>query len=94
MKKNTFFILAAFIIATALPVLAQQSTQQEKVICELAAKNCLNRAEILQKRLKKLDADIKKGSRTYSSEDLKNLEKKMQETQELLDKLEAPPAGK
>ncbi len=93
MKKNVIFILVAFAAASVLPVFAQQ-TSQEKVICELAAKNCLNQVEILQKRIKKLDADIKKGTKTYSPEELKKLEKKLQETRELLDKLEGSSAAK
>ena len=93
MKKNLVFVLAAFIISTVLPVFAQQ-TSQEKVICELAAQNCLNKADILQKRIKKLNTAIKKGTKTLSAEDVKKLEQKLQETQDLLDKLEGSPAGK
>ncbi len=92
MKSRAVVILAA-LMAFALPVIAQQ-TNEEKVICELAAKNCLNKAEILEKRVKKLNAEIKKGSTKYSAEDLKNLEQKLKETQDLLDKMEGKTPAK
>jgi uncharacterized protein YlxW (UPF0749 family) len=91
MKTRAIIVLAALMMAAALPAIAQQ-TNEEKVICELAAKNCLNKADILEKRVKKLNAEIKKGSKTYSAEDLKKLDQKLKETQDLLDKMEKTPA--
>jgi Skp family chaperone for outer membrane proteins len=91
MKK--MIAVAALIIAAAVPVVAQQ-THEEKVACDLAAKNCLNKAEILEKRIKKLNAEIKKGTKTYSAEDLKKLEQKLQETQDLLDQVEGKTPAK
>lgn len=93
MKERAILVLAALMMAAAIPALAQQ-THEEKVICDLAAKNCLNRADILQKRVKKLNAEIKKGSTKYSAEDLKKLEEKLKETQDLLDKIEGKTPGK
>ena len=91
MKTSAIIVVAALMMAATVPVVAQQ-TNEEKVICELAAKNCLNKADILEKRVKKLNAEIKKGSKTYSAEDLKKLEQKLKETQDLLDKMEKTPA--
>ena len=93
MKKSAILIMAALLLSTVGPAFAQQ-TDQEKVICELAARNCLNRVEILKKKVKKLNAEIKKGSKTYSAEEIKKLEQKLKEAQELLDKLEEPGTGK
>ncbi len=87
MKTRASLVLGVFMMSAAVPALAQQ-THEEKVVCELAAKNCLNRVEILQKRVKKLKTEIKKGSTKYSAEDMKKLEQKLNETQELLDKME------
>ncbi len=87
MKKSAVILIAAFLLSSAGSLSAQQ-TNEEKVICELAAKNCLNKVEIVQKRINKINAEIKKGSKKYSAEDLKKLEQKLQETKELLDKLE------
>jgi len=93
MKKYVIMTMAALMLATTLLAYAQQ-TPEEKVICNLAAQNCLNKADILQKRIKKLNADLKKGTKTYSAEDLKKIEQKLQETQETLDKIEGKTPGK
>ncbi len=93
MNRKAIVMAAALMVAVSVPVVAQQ-TNEEKVICELAAKNCLNKVEILQKRVKKLKTEIKKGSSKYSAEDLKKLEQKLNETQELLDKMEGKTPAK
>jgi uncharacterized protein YlxW (UPF0749 family) len=93
MKNYAIVLIAALLLSAALPAVAQQ-TNEEKVICELAAKNCLNKADILEKRVKKLNKEIKKGSATYSAEDLKKLEQKLKETQDLLDKIEGKAPAK
>jgi uncharacterized protein YlxW (UPF0749 family) len=93
MKKRIIMTLAALALAATVPAMAQQS-HDEKVICDLAAKNCLNKADILQKRVKKLNSEIKKGTKTYSAEDLKKLEQKLKETQDLLDKIEGNAPAK
>ena len=93
MKKSAIIVIAALMMSATVPVIAQQ-TPQEKVICELASKNCLDQVEILQKRVKKLNAEIKEGTKAYSAEDLKKLEQKLQETKDLLDKLEGKATAK
>ncbi len=93
MRKRAILLLGALMMSATVPALAQQ-TNEEKVICEIAAKNCLNKVEILQKRVKKLKAEIKKGSAKYSAEDLKKLDQKLNETQELLDKMEGKAPAK
>lgn len=93
MKKSTVVLLAAMMMSASIPAFSQQ-TQEEKVICQLAAKNCLNQVDILQKRVKKLNSEIKKGTKSYSAEDVKKLEQKLKETEELLDKLEGKTPAK
>jgi len=75
------------LLSSAGSAFAQQ-TNEEKVICQLAAKNCLNQVDLIKKKINKINADIKKGSKTYSAEELKKLEQKLQETKDLLDKME------
>lgn len=87
MKKGAFFILAAFMVSTAAPAIAQVTHHQE-VACALAAQNCLNVVNILQKRIIELNAEIQKGNTKYSAEDMKQLEKNLQENQALLDRIE------
>ena len=84
---------AALLVSASMPAFSQQ-TPEEKVICNLAAQNCLNKADLLQKRVKKLQAEVNKGTKSYSAEDLKKLEQKLQETQDLLDKMEGKTPGK
>ncbi|HBG06965.1 MAG: hypothetical protein A2075_21750 [Geobacteraceae bacterium GWC2_58_44] len=86
MKSSMIIVIAALLVSVT--VFAQQSNQ-EKVICELSSGNCLKQADLIQKRVKKLNSEIKKGEKKYSPQELKNLEQKLKETQELLDKLEA-----
>lgn len=93
MKKSVIMIIAALLVSTTMPALSQQ-TPEEKVICNLAAQNCLNKADLLQKRVKKLQGEVKKGTKAYSAEDLKKLEQKLQETQDLLDKMEGKTPAK
>jgi len=93
MTKRAIVPMVALLVAAAVPVIAQQ-TNEEKVICELAAKNCLNKADILGKRVKKLNAEIRKGSKSYSAEELKKLDQKLKETQDLLDKIEGKAPAK
>lgn len=93
MKKIVIMITAALMLSASMPAFSQQ-TPEEKVICNLAAQNCLNKADILQKRINKLNAEVNKGTTKYSAEDLKQLEQKLQETQDLLDKMEGNTPGK
>ena len=93
MKKSALMIIAALMVSPTMPVFSQQ-TPEEKVICNLAAQNCLNTVDILQKRLKKLNTEVKKGTKVYSAEELKKIEQKLQETKDLLDKLEGKAPGK
>ncbi len=93
MKKSVILIIAALMLSATIPAISQQ-TPEEKVICNLAAQNCLKSADILQKRIKKLNGELKKGTKTYSAEDLQKLEQKLKETQDLLDKLEGKTPGK
>ncbi len=93
MKKSIIMIIAALMVSATMPAFSEQ-TPEQKVICNLAAQNCLNSADILQKRIKKLNAEVKKGTKTYSAEDLKLIEQKLKETKDLLDKIEGKTPGK
>ena len=86
MRTSSVLLLATLMVSGT--VFAQQSNQ-EKVICELASGNCLKQADVIQKRIKKINAEIKKGEKKYSAEELQKLELKLKETQEMLEKMEA-----
>ncbi len=92
MKKIVLMLCAALLVSASMPVFSQ--TPEEKVICNLAAQNCLNKVDILQKKVKKLKAEVNKGTKKYSPEDLKKIEQKLQETMDLLDKVEGKAPAK
>lgn len=79
--------MAAFLISATLPALAQM-TKEEKDQCLLASRNCANEVDSIQKRMKKLQGEIKKGKKVYSAEELKKLNEKLKEANELLKQIE------
>ncbi|KAF0215447.1 MAG: hypothetical protein FD174_4114 [Geobacteraceae bacterium] len=93
MIKKTIILLTVLLMSTAIPLLAQDETNQDKVICQLASKNCLSQSESIQKRIKKLQKDMAKG-KTYSADEVKKLEQKLKEAQDILDKLEGKAPAK
>lgn len=87
MKKVTIMLSAAIFMLSSVPAFSQM-TQAEKDECLLASKNCMNQVDDIQKRVKKLDKEIKKGTKVYTPEELNKLQQKLKETQLLLDSLE------
>ncbi|MRR51984.1 MAG: hypothetical protein EG825_13910 [Rhodocyclaceae bacterium] len=87
MKKMAVMVMAAFMMSATVPVLAAEMTKEEKDMCLLASKNCATEVDSLQKKMKKLQAEIKKGKKVYSAEELKKLEQKLKEANELADAL-------
>jgi F0F1-type ATP synthase epsilon subunit len=92
MKKSAIIAMAALLISAAVPAIAQNA--QEQAVCNISAKTCLNKAEILEKRIEKLNAEVKKGDKNYSPEEMKKLEQKLQDAQDQLDKIEGQAAQK
>jgi len=86
MKKIATILLSAIFMLAAVPTFA--NTAQEKETCAIAANDCLNKADILQKKIKRLKAQIKKGEGKYSADDMKKLEQKLQDAMDQLDKME------
>jgi len=85
MKASAFVLMAAFLISAAVPVYGQ--TSQENETCAISANTCLDKAKILEKRIAKLKKEIKSG-KTYSPEEMKSLEQKLQDAMDQLDKVE------
>ena len=79
-------------MSATVPAFAQM-TKEEKDQCLLASKSCMTEVDSIQKKMKKLQADIKKGTKVYSAEDLKQIEQKLKEANDLLNNLkEKTPA--
>ena len=88
MKKVAVMVMAAFMMSATLPAFAEM-TKEEKDQCLLASKSCMTEANSIQQKMKKLNAEIKKGKKVYSAEELKKLQDKLKEAEEILDKLNA-----
>jgi hypothetical protein len=86
MKKLLFLALAALMMLNCMPAFAQE-TPQEQYQCKLLAGNCLKRADVVQRKMKKLDAEIKKGKKVYPADELQKIEEKLKEVEQMLDTL-------
>jgi peptidoglycan hydrolase CwlO-like protein len=91
MKKIAVVLLAAFSMAAAVPVFAVEQTTEQKDECLLASKDCANQVDSIQKKIKKLNAEIKKGTKVYTPEELKQLNAKLKETEKFLDEMMLNP---
>ena len=87
MKKIAVMMLAAFSMAVAAPAFAAEMTKETKDQCLLASKECANESKSIQQKIKALDTEIKKGKKTYSADEIKKLEGKLKEANDLLDTL-------
>lgn len=87
MKKIAMMIMATFALAAAVPAFAAEMTKEEKDQCLLASKNCANEVDSIQKKMKKLNAEIKKGKKVYSADEIKKLQDKLKEAEDMLDVL-------
>lgn len=86
MTKLMFYVMTALML-TSVPTFAQE-TPQDQYICKVQAGNCLKRVDAIQRKMKKLEADIKNGKKV-SADELKKLEEKLIEVEQMLDKLKA-----
>lgn len=88
MKSMLMVLAAAMLTLTAAPAFAQ--SQAEKDECMIASKNCTDQVDDIYKRMHRLDKEIKKGKKVYTTAELKKLHEKLSETQELLRTMEKP----
>jgi len=86
--KNLLLLALTALMLNCVPAFSQE-TPQDQYLCKLQAGNCLKRADVVQRKMKKLDAEIKKGKKNYSAEDLKKIEDKLNEVEKMLDDLKA-----
>lgn len=88
MKKIAVILLAGIFFAT-VPALAEM-TKEEKDQCLLASKGCLGEVDSIQRQVKKLQAEIKKGTKVYTPEELKTLQQKLKEVNEFIKNMGKP----
>lgn len=87
MKKIAVLMIAVFSMAVAAPVFAAEMTKEQKDECLLASKGCAGETDTIQKKIKKLQAEVKKGTKVYSADEIKKLNAKLKEAEDLLDNL-------
>ena len=87
MKKIALMLAATIFMFSAVPAFSEM-TKAQKDECLLASKNCSTQVDDIQKRIHKLNKEIKKGTRVYTADELKKLQDKLNETDEMLRVLE------
>ena len=91
MKKIVLAVMAACIMSASVPALAAEMSKEEKNQCLLAAKNCASEVDSIQQRIRRLSAEInEKGASTYTLDELKVLDRKLKESNEVLKALQKP----
>lgn len=93
MKKLLMALLAVGLFS-ALPVFAAEHSDMKmdmhegmKMDTAEGARQCALQAETIQQKIKRLDAELKKGTRVYSAAELKKLDSKLKEANAQLDSL-------
>jgi uncharacterized protein YlxW (UPF0749 family) len=87
MKKAMVLLLSAMMISATVPVFAAEQAKADKNECLLISKECKTEVDSIQQKIKKLQAEIKKGKKVYSADELKKLEQKLKEADDMLDNM-------
>ena len=91
MKKILIAVMTAFTLSvTSMAFAADAPQASTKDECLLASKGCMHEVNSIQQKLKKINVEIKKGKKVYSAEELKKLEQKLKEANDILNSLEKP----
>jgi len=89
MKKMSVMLAAVMLALSAAPAFSE-TTQSQKDECMLASKNCTDQVDDIYKRMHRLDKEIRKGKKVYTPAELKKLQEKLSETQDILKTMEKP----
>ena len=92
--KKIIVVLMALGLFGAMPVLAAEhegmkmdSHEGMTMDTPDGMRECALQAETIQQKIKRLNAEVATGSKKYSAEELKKLENKLKEANDLLDNL-------
>ena len=91
MKKILIAVLTTFALSATSMAFAEEVHEHkavEKNECLLAAKGCKDEVDSIQQKVKSINKEIKKGSKVYSAEELKKLEQKLKEANEIIKNLQ------
>lgn len=87
---GTLIIVAAGAFLAGTPLLAAENTMDERGQrneCLLVAMNCGDNVDTIQQRIERLNKEIAKGTDVYTRDELNILNKKLEETEKLLEYL-------
>lgn len=90
MKKLAIFICTAVMMSASVPAFAQTTTTGQKDECLLASRECADQVDSIQQKMKRLQNEIKKGTKVYTPDELKKLNEKLDETDRMLDHMLKP----
>jgi peptidoglycan hydrolase CwlO-like protein len=101
MKKSLVVLMAISLFAVTAPALAEEAhqhgaTHQHKdeqcaKECDMLLRDCAQEVDSIHDRIRKLQVEInEKGASTYTLEELKILNTKLKESNELLNTLQKP----
>jgi len=82
--------VAAAMMLTALPVLSAEhamGNMDQKNECLLMSQKCADNVDSIQQKIKKLNNEIAKGTRVYTPAELKKLNDKLNDANQILDEL-------
>ena len=87
--KKFLVVLMAVGLFGAMPALAAQHAGM-KMDTPAGVRECALQAETIQEKIKRLDAEVAKGTKKYNAKELKKLEQKLKEANKILDQLNGP----
>lgn len=90
MKKVLIAVLTAFALSATTVAFAADVKSNAKDECLLASKGCKDQVDSIQQKIRKINTEIKKGKKVYSAEELKKLQQKLKEADEILNSLDKP----
>jgi len=84
--KRLLLVLMAVGFFGAMPAFAADQAGM-KMDTGAGMRECALQAESIQEKIKRLDAEVAKGQKKYSAEELKNLKAKLDDANKILDTL-------
>ena len=86
MKKIVIMSMAACLISASIPMFSAAVDHQEEYSCKVEARKCTTDLSVAQAKMKKMNENIKKGTK-YSEEDMKKLQKSISDLQQAIDNM-------
>ena len=87
-KLFVYFVFALACMGFSFAHADEKSmTKAQKDQCLLISKDCQNEVTSIQQKIKKLEQEIKKGTRVYSADEMKTLKYKLKDAEETLDNM-------